>query len=47
MQKSWIPSTCICEDSKCLKSTSVTECDEIIIVMNNASTKKTITTKCY
>ena len=44
---SWNPSTCICENSKYLKSasdTSVTECDEIIIVMNNVSTKKTIAT---
>ena len=39
-----IPSTCICENSKYLKSTSLTECDEIIIVMNNVSTKKTIAT---
>ena len=34
----WNPSTRICENSKCLKSiddTSVTECDEIIIVMDN------------
>ena len=34
---SWNPSTCICENSKYLKSianTSVTECDEIIIVMD-------------
>ena len=37
------PSTCICENSKYLKSfadTSVTKCDEIVIVMNNLSTKK-------
>ena len=43
---SWNPSTCICEDSKYLKSiadTSVTECEEIIIVMNNVSRKKTNT----
>ena len=39
-----IPSTCICENSKYLKSTSLTECHEIIIVMNNVSTKKTIAT---
>ena len=44
------PSTCICENNKYLKSivdTSVTECEEIIIVMDNVSTKKTntITTK--
>ena len=40
------PSTCICENSKYLKSiadTTVTECDEIIIVMDNLSTKKTNT----
>ena len=40
------PSTCICENSKYLKSVadaSVTECDEIIIVINNLSTKKTNT----
>ena len=46
---SWNPSTCICENSTYLKSfvdTSVTRCDEIVIVMNNLSTKeiKTITT---
>ena len=37
------------ENSKYLKSiadTSVTECDEIVIVMDNVSTKKTITI-CY
>ena len=50
MQKkdySWNPSTCICENSKCLESItdiSVTECDEIIIVMDNVSTKKAIVT---
>ena len=38
---SWNPSTRICENSKCLKSTSVTECDEIISVMDIVSTKKT------
>ena len=41
---SWIPSTCICDNSKYLKSisnTAVTERDEIIIVMDNLSTKKT------
>ena len=48
MQKDyiWNPSTCICENSKNLKSiadTSVTECDETIIVMDNLSTKKTNT----
>ena len=40
------PSTCICENSKYLKSiadTSVTECDEIISVMEIVSTKKTNT----
>ena len=34
---SWNPSTCICEHSKYLKSisdTTVTECDEIVSVMN-------------
>ena len=44
---SWNPGTCICENSKYLKSvvdTSVTECDEIVIVMNNLSTNKD---KCY
>ena len=44
---SWNPSTCISEKSKYLKSitdTSVTECYEIIIVMNNVSTKMTIVT---
>ena len=45
------PSTCICENSKYLKSfadTSVTKCDEIVIVMNNLSTKKINTIKkCY
>ena len=46
----WNPSTCICKDDKYLKSiadTSVTECDEIIIFIDNVSTKKanTITTK--
>ena len=43
---SWNPSICICENSKYLKSvadTSVTKCDEIAIVMNNLSTKKTNT----
>ena len=42
----WNPSTCICDSSKYLKSigdTSVTERDEIIIVMDNLSTKKTNT----
>ena len=44
---SWDPSACICENSKYLKSityTSVTEYDEIIIVLNNVSTKTTIAT---
>ena len=44
---SWNPSTCVCENSKYLKvitDTSVAECDEIIIVMNIVSTKKTIAT---
>ena len=43
---SWNPSTCICEKSKNLKKvadTTVTQCDEIIIVMDNLSTKKTNT----
>ena len=43
---SWNPSTCICENSKYLKSvadTSVTKCDEIVIVMNTLLTKKTNT----
>ena len=40
---SWNPSTCICNNSKYLKSVAdilVTECNEIIIVMNNLTTKK-------
>ena len=40
---SWNPRTCICENSKYFKSTgdtSVTECDEIILVMDNITTKK-------
>ena len=43
---SWNPSICICENGKYLKSiadTSVTECDEIIIVMDIVSTKMTNT----
>ena len=43
---SWNSVTCICENSKYLKrvaDTSVTECDEIVIVMDNLSTKKTYT----
>ena len=49
MQKkdySWNPSTCICENSKCSKSvadTSFTKCDEIVIVMDIVSIKKTET----
>ena len=55
----WNPSTCICENNKYLKSiadTSVAECDEIVIVMDIVSTKKTNTiakkdkyynNKCY
>ena len=42
----WNPSKCICENSKYLKSianTKVTECDEIIIVMDTVWTKKTNT----
>ena len=41
---SWNPCTCICENTKYLKSvadTSLTMCDEIVIVINNLSTKKT------
>ena len=37
------PRTCICENSKYLKSvtdTSVTKCDQYVIVINNLSTKK-------
>ena len=44
---SWNPSTYICENSKYLKSItdpSMTGCNEIIIVVNNVSTKKTIKT---
>ena len=43
---SWNPSTCICKNSEYLKSiadTSMTECDEIIIVLDNLSLKKTNT----
>ena len=43
---SWNPSTGVCENSKYLNSihdTSVTECDEIVIVMDIVSTKKTNT----
>ena len=38
----WNPSKCICENSKYLKSTSVTERDET--VMDIVSTKKTVAT---
>ena len=38
---SWNPNTCICENSKYLKSTSLTKCDGIISVMDIVSTKKT------
>ena len=38
---SWNPSTCISENSKYLKCTSVTECDEIISLMDIISTKET------
>ena len=38
---SWNPSTCICENSSYLKSTSMTECNEIMSVMDIVSTKKT------
>ena len=37
------PSTCTCENSKYLKSAadiSATECDEIVIVRDNLSTKR-------
>ena len=41
---SWISSICICENSMYLKGiTSVTKCDEVVIVMDFASTKKTNT----
>ena len=42
----WNPSTCIFENSEYLKSiadTSVIECDEIITIMDIASTKMTNT----
>ena len=41
---SWNSSTCICENGKCLNSiadASVTECDEVIIVMDIVLTKIT------
>ena len=45
---SWNPSTCICENSKYLKSvadTLVAKCYEIVIVIDIASTnKKSVTT---
>ena len=44
---SWNPNTCISVNSKYLKSitdTSVTECNEIIIAMDNILTKRTIAT---
>ena len=47
---SWNPSTCICENSKYLKSIaniSVTECDEIITVLDIISIKKTNTIATY
>ena len=43
---SWNPSKYVCQNRKYLKrvaDTSVTKCDEIAIVMNNLSTKKTNT----
>ena len=43
---SWNPNTCICENSKYLKSvadTLVTKCDETVIVMYNLLTKNTNT----
>ena len=45
MQKnySWNPSKCVCENSKYLKRYLVTKCDEIVIVMDNLSTKMTNT----
>ena len=42
--RSWNLSTCIFENSKylkCIADTSVTECDETVIAMDNLSTKKT------
>ena len=41
----WVPRTYICENSKYLKSvagTSVTDCDEIVIIMDFPSTKRQI-----
>ena len=43
---SWNPGTCICQNSKYFKNitkTSLTECDETIIVIDIASMKKTNT----
>ena len=45
---SWNGTTCICENNKYLKSiadTSVTECEEIIIIMDNISKKKDYSNK--
>ena len=49
---SWNPSTWICGNSKYFKSTadtSVTECDEVIVFMDNVSRKKSkyYSNKCY
>ena len=46
IDNNWNHSSCICEYNKYSKSVvdiSVAECDEIVIVMNNLSTKKTNT----
>ena len=46
IDNNWNHSSCICEYNKYSKSVvdiSVDECDEIVIVMNNLSTKKTNT----
>ena len=40
---SWNPSTCNSKYLESIADTSVTECDEIIIVMDNVSTEKTNT----
>ena len=43
---SWNPNTCVCEKSRYLKSftgTSVTDCDEIVIALDNLLAKKTNT----
>ena len=45
---SWNPSTCICKNSKDLKSiadSSVTECNEILIVIDNVTTNAKTTKK--